>query len=43
MKLEWTEPAVESLQAIKDYIVRDNVKLGSNLYYLLKCQIPPPQ
>lgn len=24
MKLEWTEPAVESLQAIKDYIARDN-------------------
>lgn len=24
MKLEWTEPAVESLQAIKDYIARDS-------------------
>jgi len=24
MKLEWTEPAVETLQGIKDYIAKDN-------------------
>jgi toxin ParE1/3/4 len=24
MRLEWTEPAVESLQTIKDYIAKDN-------------------
>lgn len=31
MKLEWTEPAIESLESIRDYIARDSEIYAADL------------